>query len=102
MLRHFVHYGIHFLVPIAIGMFFFKENRTKAILVLWAGILLDLDHLLASPIFDVNRCSINFHLLHTYWAVIVYFILLFWKKTRLLGLAFILHMIADAIDCLFL
>lgn len=102
MLRHFVHYGIHFLVPIAIGMFFFKENRNKAILVLWAGILLDLDHLLASPIFDVNRCSINFHLLHTYWAVIVYFILLFWKKTRLLGLAFILHMIADAIDCLFL
>jgi len=102
MLRHLVHYGIHFLVPIIIGLLFFKKNKGKVILLLWAGILLDMDHLLADPIFDANRCSISFHPLHTYWAIVVYFALLFWKKTRLLGWAFVLHIIADVTDCLFL
>ena len=31
--------------------------------------LVDLDHLLATPIFKENRCSINFHPLHSYVAI---------------------------------
>ncbi len=64
--------------------------------------LIDLDHLLATPIFDPNRCSINFHPLHTYWALAVYIGLLFFKRTRIIGIGLVLHIITDALDCLWL
>ena len=102
MLRFVAHYGIHFLVPVAIALLFFKENRATVLLVLLGGILIDLDHLLADPIFDPNRCSIGFHPLHSYWAIAGYLILLFFKKTRIIGLALVLHIVADTVDCLFL
>ena len=100
MLRFFLHYGIHFLLPVLIGLLFFKERRWNVILILLAAILIDLDHLLADPIFDPNRCSINFHPLHTYWAIVFYFMLLAWKKTRIIGLGLLIHILADTIDCL--
>ncbi|MEP0213723.1 MAG: DUF6122 family protein [Cellulophaga sp.] len=102
MLRFCLHYGIHFIVPILIGYFFYKEQRSRAIIILLAAILIDLDHLLATPIFEANRCSINFHPLHTYWAMVVYIGLLFFKKTRIFGIALLLHMLADIVDCLFI
>jgi len=99
MLRFFIHYGIHLLVPIAIGLLFFKENKGNAIIILLAGIVIDLDHVFANPIFDPNRCSIDFHPLHTYWAVGFYFLLLFTKRTRIFGIALLIHIIADMADC---
>ena len=99
MLRFCLHYGIHFILPIIIGLAFYKEHRLKIILILLAGILLDIDHLWANPIFDPNRCSINFHPLHTYWAIAGYFLLLFFKNTRVLGIAFLIHILADTMDC---
>lgn len=45
-------------------------------------ILIDLDHLIATPIFDPNRCSIGFHPLHTVYALLVYLLILLipsWK-----------------------
>ncbi len=99
MLRFVVHYGIHFLVPIAIGFLFYKENKTSAIIILLAAILIDVDHVLANPIFDPNRCSINFHPLHSYWAIALYSFLLFSKKSRIFGIALLLHILADATDC---
>lgn len=99
MLRPFIHYGIHFLLPFVIGYLFFPKNRKWAILILLSAILIDIDHLWASPIFDPQRCSINFHLLHTYWAIAVYTVLLLFRKTRIFGLALLLHILADAIDC---
>ena len=102
MLRFFLHYGIHFLLPVIIGLLFFKENRLKIILILLAGILIDLDHLLATPIFDPNRCSIGFHPLHSYWAIVFYVLLLGWKKTRIIGLALLIHILADLVDCVFI
>lgn len=99
MLRFCLHYGIHFIVPIAIAFLFFKEQKLKVSVILLAAIIIDLDHLLVNPIFDPNRCSINFHPLHTYWAILVYVILLAFKKTRIFGLALVLHILADSIDC---
>ncbi|MEX0291631.1 MAG: DUF6122 family protein [Flavobacteriaceae bacterium] len=99
MLRFFIHYGIHFLVPIAIALLFFREKRLLVMLILLAGILIDIDHLFASPVFDPTRCSINFHPLHSYWAIAVYSVLLFVKKTRILGLALLIHILADLVDC---
>jgi len=99
MLRFCIHYGIHFILPIIIGLYFYKEHRLQIILILLAGILIDLDHLWANPIFDPNRCSINFHFLHTYWAIAGYFVLLFFQKTRVFGIALLIHILADTADC---
>ena len=62
--------------------------------------LVDLDHLLATPIFKENRCSINYHPLHSYIAIGLYSIGVFFKKTRVLCLALLFHMLTDYIDCL--
>ena len=101
MLQPFVHYGIHFLVPLAVAFIFFKNSWKKAFLIMIATMLIDLDHLFASPIFDATRCSIKFHPLHSYYAIGLYIILSFIKKTRILGIGLCIHIIADWIDCLF-
>lgn len=64
-----------------------------------ATMLVDVDHLWANPIFDPGRCSINFHPLHGYWAMAVYFVLLFFKKTRIVAVGLLFHMLTDFIDC---
>lgn len=102
MLRFLLHYGIHFIVPLGIAFFFFKENRLKVALILLAGIIIDIDHSIATPIFDPMRCSIDYHPLHSYWAILVYLGMLIFKKTRLWGIAFLIHILADVIDCLFI
>lgn len=98
-LKFLVHYSFHFIVPAIIAFLFFKENWKKVYLLFIATMLIDLDHLLASPIFDPNRCSINFHPLHSYIAIVIYFISLLWKKTRILAIGLLLHILADTIDC---
>ena len=64
--------------------------------------LIDVDHLFSNPIFDPNRCSINFHILHTYYAMIIYVGLLFFKKTRIIGVGLLLHILTDYLDCLWM
>lgn len=99
-LKFFIHYGFHFIVPIFIAYIFYNKQWKKVYFILIAGIIIDLDHILASPIFDPNRCSITFHPLHSYYAIGLYSILFFFKKTRVLGLALLLHILADTIDCI--
>jgi hypothetical protein len=99
MLQSVLHYGIHFLLPLAVALIFFKTHWIKAYLIMLCGMLIDLDHLLANPMFDPNRCSINFHPLHTYYAIAIYVLLLFPKKTRLIGLGLVIHILADTVDC---
>jgi hypothetical protein len=74
--RFVIHYSFHLLMPFAIAKIFWKENWRKAGILMLATMLIDLDHLLADPIYDPNRCSIGFHPLHTLWAGIAYFGLL--------------------------
>jgi len=100
MIQPIIHYGIHFLVPLIVVLIFFKTNWKIAFLIMIATMLIDLDHLLAYPIFDANRCSINFHPLHSYISIGLYVLLLLPKKTRLLGLGLVIHIIADAVDCI--
>lgn len=66
-----------------------------------ATMAVDLDHLLADPIYDPNRCSIGFHPLHSYPAIAVYIIMLFFPKVRMAGIGLIIHMALDYIDCFF-
>jgi hypothetical protein len=99
MLQPFVHYGIHFGLPLIVAVVFYKKYWLKAYGLMILGMLIDLDHLLATPIFDSNRCSLNFHPLHSYYAIAVYFILLIPIKTRLIGIGLVIHIIADTVDC---
>ncbi|MDN3665964.1 DUF6122 family protein [Algibacter miyuki] len=102
MLQSIAHYGCHFLLPLLVALIWFKPYWKMAYIIMVCGILIDLDHLLANPIFDPNRCSINFHPLHTYYAFAVYLILTLFKKTRLIGLGLAIHIIADVVDCSFM
>ncbi|WP_439130032.1 DUF6122 family protein [Polaribacter sp.] len=94
-----IHYGLHFVAPILIAFLFFKNQWQKVYLIFLASMLVDADHLLANPIFDENRCSINFHPLHSYVAIVFYFFGLVFKKTRVLAIALLFHMATDYLDC---
>ncbi len=100
MIQHFVHYGIHILGPLLVAVIFFKQKWKIAFGIMLLGLLIDLDHLLATPIFETGRCSINFHPLHSYYALAVYLLMTLFKKTRLLGLGLCIHILADTVDCL--
>lgn len=100
MVRPLIHYGIHFLAPVIIAWLWYRPQFKKACIILLSGILIDADHLWAHPVFDPHRCSIGFHPLHTYSAIAVYALLFLVPKTRLFGLALLLHIAADATDCL--
>lgn len=67
-----------------------------------ATMLVDVDHLLANPIYAPNRCSINFHILHSYYAIGVYVMMLYFKKIRIIAVGLLFHMFTDFIDCLFM
>ncbi|MGA1225729.1 MAG: DUF6122 family protein [Tamlana sp.] len=102
MLQPFAHYGTHILLPFIIALIWYKSDWKMAFLIMLAGILIDLDHFLATPIFDPNRCSIGFHPLHSSFAILFYVFLLAPKKSRLVALGLICHIIADLVDCSFM
>lgn len=106
MLQSVIHYTLHFIAPLALAYIFFPENRHKAFWVMIATMLVDVDHLIATPIFDPNRCSIGFHPLHSYWAIGFYICMCFlpyarwglpwWIRAIAIGLVF--HMLTDFQD----
>ena len=93
---------MHFLVPGAIAFLFFKSNWKKVWIIFILTMLVDLDHLMATPLFDASRCSINYHPLHSFYAIAVYMILLFIPKTRIIAIGLLFHMLTDFIDCLWI
>ncbi|MFO7842942.1 MAG: DUF6122 family protein [Bacteroidales bacterium] len=102
ILRFIIHYGMHFLLPFVIAFLFFRKRFWQASLLILSANLIDLDHLLATPIFDPERCSIGFHLLHSYPAIILYMILLMIPKVRLIAIGLLLHILTDFMDCLWI
>src|SRR6218665_2054570 len=99
-LRPFLHYSLHFVFPVAIAFLFFRKDWKRAYFIMLATMFVDADHLLSTPIFSPDRCSINFHLLHTYWGIGIYFLLLFFKGVpRIIGVGLLFHMLTDWIDC---
>ncbi len=61
--------------------------------------LVDLDHLLADPIYDPARCSIGFHPLHGFIPIAIYGLLCLPPRTRLVGIGLVIHMLLDFLDC---
>ena len=71
--------------------------------MLISTMLVDIDHLLANPIYSPTRCSIGFHPLHSFFAISLYSILCVIpklnQKLRYIGIGLMIHMILDSLDC---
>jgi len=112
------HLALHLLVPLLVALVFFRKQWRHVTLVLIGTMLVDLDHLLADPIYDPMRCSIGFHPLHTLPAIAVYLAMFLLPcflaprrhgrrrsvtgKAHLLqwtGLGLLIHMALDWSDC---
>ena len=74
-----IHYGLHLLLPLGVALLFYKTYWKKAFLIMIAMMVVDADHLFADPVFDPNRCSVGFHLFHSYGAIGCYVVLLIFK-----------------------
>lgn len=95
-----IHYGLHFLLPLAVARIFYKDRWGRVYVIFILTMLVDLDHLLADPVFQANRCSIGFHPLHSYIAIGIYVLMLLHPKLRVVALGLLMHMAADGIDCI--
>lgn len=102
MIRPVAHLVLHFIVPGAAARWAYSERWKKAWLIMTATMLVDLDHLLADPIYDPNRCGIGFHPLHSYLAILVFTVLGVIPRTRLVGLGLLIHMALDGLDCVWM
>lgn len=94
-----LHILFHFILPLIIAQVFFRKNWLKVWIIFSMTMLVDLDHLLATPVYDPLRCSINFHPLHSYWFIGIYCLGLIPSKTRLIAIGLLIHMFLDWQDC---
>ena len=94
-----LHISLHFLVPALLAGLFCRARWRHAYLLLIATMAVDIDHLWAGPIYDSDRCSIGFHLLHQPWFITLYLALALIPKTRLIGVGCLVHMALDGLDC---
>lgn len=98
-LRPIVHLVLHVAVPAAVALVWYRDRWFRSWCWLMVGWLIDVDHLLADPVYSPGRCSIGFHPLHTAPAMLVYGLLTVPRRTRLLGLGLLIHIGLDALDC---
>ena len=52
MIQGLVHYGIHFIAPLVVAVLFYRKEWFKTYAIFLSTFLIDLDHLLATPLFD--------------------------------------------------
>jgi hypothetical protein len=102
MIHTFIHIGLHLLVPLGVARVFFRDRLWQAWFMMVLTMVVDLDHLLANPIYDPHRCSINFHPLHSYPAILIYCLMAAVPKVRLIGLGLLIHMGVDGLDCVWM
>ena len=100
MFLPFLHLVLHVAVPGITARLAYRKILLKAWLIMALTMLVDLDHLLASPMYDPERCGITFHPLHSYPAIGAYFLLLLVPKLRIIGIGLLIHMGLDFMDCM--
>ena len=108
-IRPTFHLILHVLVP-ALTAFWITQQKSQSTIrfsnngwhafgVMMLTMIVDADHLLAEPIYQAGRCSINFHPLHTPIPILIYVLLCWPPKTRIIGLGLTIHMLLDGLDC---
>jgi len=102
MIRENLHLVLHIAVPAAIAAVFYRPRFLRVWLTLVATMVVDLDHLLADPVYDPGRCSIGFHPLHTWPAIAAFSLAALWPKLRVLALGLMIHMALDGVDCVWM
>lgn len=95
-----LHLLLHVLVPLGAALTFYRRLWLRAFSIMMLGMLVDLDHLLADPVYDPGRCSIGFHPLHSLVPIGIYLALVAHERTRLVGLGLCIHVALDLLDCL--
>jgi len=113
------HILLHIVAPFAVARIFCRTHWKRAFAVMIMAMIVDLDHLLADPVYDPNRCSINTHPLHTLPAIGAYLALALAPRVlrrrstvatveslehpfqwiQWAGVGLVLHMGLDWLDC---
>ena len=99
MTQIFIHYFLHLVFPVLVALLFYRKPWVKVSAIFLLTMLVDVDHLFANRVFELCRCSIGFHPLHSYWAIGVYILGVFHPKTRLVAIGLLMHMATDLLDC---
>ncbi|MFD2832884.1 DUF6122 family protein [Gramella sp. AN32] len=102
-MQQFVHYFLHLIAIGGIAYLYDRKNWLKYWAILAATMLVDLDHLLATPIYDPERCSIGFHYFHSEIAIVLYLLGMIFSTNKILKIIFIglfFHMLTDFTDCI--
>jgi len=94
-----LHLILHIIIPGITARLAYRKILLKAWMIMVLTMLVDLDHLLALPVYAPERCGINFHPLHSYPAIGAFSLLLFIPKLRIIGVGLFIHMGLDFIDC---
>ena len=102
MERSIIHMSLHFLVPFMVAKAGWRHNWIRPFMIMALTMIIDLDHLLTDPIFDLNRCSLGFHPLHSLPAIGIYLVLLLSPRFRILTLGLLIHIVLDGTDCLWI
>ena len=100
MMHAAFHLIVHLALPAAAAFLFFRDRWKSAWIVMVLATVIDADHLLADPVYDPHRCSLGFHPLHTLPAAVFYGLLLLIPAARIFATGLLLHLGADAVDCL--
>ena len=99
LLKLLAHYGLHLVAPYFLATLWPQHSRLRVYLLLLATMAIDLDHLLVRPIFDSERCSVGFHLLHSWPFVLLYALLCVLPYERL-GWPWWLRVLGVACACI--
>lgn len=94
-----LHLVLHLLVPLAVARLLAPAGWRRAWLLMMLTMVVDLDHLWATPLYDPERCSVTYHPLHRGWTWPLYGLLALWPRARWLGLGLLIHMALDTVDC---
>jgi hypothetical protein len=97
--RALLHGVLHLVVPALAARLFWRRRWKRVAAALILMNLVDLDHLLATPVYDPGRCSLGFHPLHSWPAQVLWAGLAVWRPTRVVGVGALIHMALDGIDC---
>jgi hypothetical protein len=112
-----IHIALHVIVPLLVALAFYRDRWRSATVIMIATMIVDVDHVLADPIYDPSRCSIGFHPLHTAPAIVIYAALFVLPpvveratdrtdarvaagRLHLVGLGLLIHMALDGLDCM--